>query len=119
MKRFLLAALTLFLWVAPAHATTGLICSSAGDRPIHLALAISHTAVPAVVSARLTDTRRDVPVVTAQSWFDTSEIRVDLVDNNAMRHEARLRAAWRPKSASYDGVIWRNGQRRWIRCREG
>ena len=111
------AAGTCLLAAAPAQATTGLICRTAGDRPIHLALVISHTAVPAVVSARLTDNRREVPVVTAQSWFDPNEIRVDLVDRNAMRHEARLRAVARGRS--YDGTLWRNGQRRWIRCREG
>jgi hypothetical protein len=80
---------------------------------------ISHTVVPAVVSARLTDRGRDVPVVTAQSWFDEREVRVDLVDRNAMRHEARLRASWRPSTRSYDGSLWRDGQRRWVRCREG
>ncbi|HET9336955.1 MAG TPA: hypothetical protein VFO12_11195 [Sphingomicrobium sp.] len=117
MKKLLL--LSGLLIAAPAQATTGLICSTAGKAPIQLALAISHTAVPAVVSARLTDNRRDIPVVTAQSWFDQSEIRLDLVDRNAMRHEARLRATWRAASKSYDGSLWRNGTRRWIRCREG
>lgn len=113
----LLATGTILLAAGPANATTGLVCSTAGDRPIHIALVISHTAVPAVVSARLTDNRRQVPVVTAQSWFDSGEVRIDLVDRNATRHEARLRAVARGKS--YDGTLWRNGQRRWVRCREG
>ena len=117
MKRFILLAASALLLPAPALATTGLVCSTAGSRPIHLALVISHTAVPAVVSARLTDNRRQVPVVTAQSWFDDKEVRVDLVDRNAMRHEARLRAVKQGKG--YDGSIWRNGKRRWIRCQEG
>ena len=102
---------------SPAAATTGLICNTAGSQPLHIALAISHTAVPSVVSARLTDNRQEVPVVTAQSWFDPREVRVDLVDRNATRHEARLRATRRGKA--YDGSIWRNGKRRWIRCQEG
>jgi hypothetical protein len=106
------------LIAAPAQATTGLVCNTAGDRPIHLALVISHTAVPAIVSARLTENGRDVPVVTAQSWLDTNEVRVDLVDRNALRHELRLRATWRSDSRSYDGSLWRGGQRRWVRCRE-
>ena len=115
MKRilFTLAALC----AAPANATTGLICSTAGPPSIHLALAISHTAVPAIVSARLTDNRRDVPVATAQSWFDDKEVRVDLVNRNATRHEARLRATKR--GTAYDGTVWRGGKRRWVRCREG
>lgn len=117
MKRltFVIAVLA----AAPASATTGLLCSTGGPPLIHLALAISHTAVPAVVSARLTDNRREVPVVTAQSWFDPQEVRVDLVDRNAMRHEARLRARWNASARGYDGSLWRNGKRRWVRCREG
>jgi hypothetical protein len=118
MKRTLLA-LAAMLLAAPATATTGLICSTAGSPPVHLALAISHTAVPSVVSVRLTDNRREVPVAPAQSWFDKSEVRVDLVDRNAMRHEARIRATWRLSSRSYDGSLWRNAKRRWVRCREG
>ena len=109
----------MLLAATPASATTGLVCSTSASRPQHLALVIGHTAVPAVVSARLTDNRREVSVVVAQSWFDSSEVRVDLVDRNAMRHEARLRATWRTASRSYDGTLWREGRRRWIRCREG
>ncbi len=119
MKYALAIAGLTMLGATPAHATGGLVCSTAGSSPLNLALVISHTAVPAVVSVRLTDNRRVVPVVTAQSWFDSSEVRVDLVDRNATRHEARLRATWRHASRSYDGAIWRNGKRRWIRCREG
>jgi hypothetical protein len=107
------------LVATPAQATGGLTCSSAGASPVTLELVISHTAVPAVVSARLIEGGRDVPVMTAQSWLDPSEIRLDLTDRNAMRHEARLRATWRAKSQSYDGTLWRGGKRRWIRCREG
>ena len=117
MKWILLAGAAALLMSAPAHATTGLVCSTAGDRPVHIALVISHTAIPAVVSARLTDNHRDVPAVTAQSWFDANEVRVDLVDRNAMRHEARLRAA--RNGSVYDGSLWRDGRRRWVRCREG
>jgi hypothetical protein len=114
-----LILLPVFLGISvPAQATGGLTCRTAGARPIQLSLVIGHTAVPSVVSARLTDSGREVPVVTAQSWFDPAEIRIDLVDRNAMRHEARLRAMWRGGSRSYDGSLWRNGKRNWVRCRE-
>lgn len=116
MKRLLL--LPAMLAATPAYATGGLMCSTAGPPPINLSLVISHTAVPAVVSARLTDNRRQIPVVTAQSWLDPHEVRVDLVDRDATRHEARLRATWRPATRSYDGSLWRGGKRRWVRCRE-
>ena len=52
-----------------------MICRTAGANPIQVALVISHTAVPAVVSARLTDRGRDIAVVTAQSWFEPGEVR--------------------------------------------
>jgi hypothetical protein len=101
----------------PAYATGGLVCRTAGANPTVLALVISHTAVSSVVSARLTDNRREVPVALAQSWLDPNEVRVDLTDKNAMRHELRLRAS--KNGLFYDGSLWRGGQRRWVRCREG
>ncbi|MEO7239815.1 MAG: hypothetical protein ABIW16_00280 [Sphingomicrobium sp.] len=116
MTKLLIALPLLLLAATPAEATGGLICRTSGQRPIEVALVISHTAVSAVVSARLSDNRRDVPVSLAQAWLDQREVRVDLVDKQAMRHELRLRAA--SKGRGYDGVLWRLGQRRWVRCRE-
>ena len=118
MKRVFLIFPAMLCLAAPAQATTGLVCST-GELPIHLSMTIGHTAVPAVVSARLIDNRREVPVIIAQSWLDPNGVRVDLIDRNGMRHEARLRATWRAATRSYDGSLWRNGKHRWIRCREG
>ena len=117
MKKTLLAAPLIFLAATPAQATGGLVCRTAGSRPVEVALVISHTAVSAVISARLTDNRRDVPVSVAQSWLEPGEVRLDLVDKNAVRHELRLRA--KKNGSFYDGSLWRHGQRRWVRCREG
>jgi hypothetical protein len=116
MKKLMPLPLIALLFPTPAYATGGLVCRTAGPRPIEVALVISHTAVAAVVSARLTDDGRQIPVALAQSWLEPKEVRVDLTDKNAMRQELRLRA--RANGARYDGSIWRNGQRRWIRCRE-
>ncbi len=112
----LLAALASINIAAPAHASGGLLCRTAGARPIDLRLVISHTAVSTVVSARLTDAGREVPVALAQSWIEPGEVRVDLVDRNAQRHELRLRA--RKNGRAYDGSLWRGGRRHWVRCRE-
>ena len=117
MKKLMLVAPLLLLVATPAHATGGLICRTAGANPIELALVISHTAVPSVVSARLTDNGRGVAVRVAQSWLERSEVRIDLTDPNAIRHELRLRA--KLNGRVYDGSLWRNGVRRWVRCREG
>ena len=114
----LLIALPLALAIAtPAQATGGLVCRTAGVKPVEAWLVISHTAVPAVVSARLSDNGRNVPVKVAQSWLEPNEVRIDLTDPNAMRHELRLRA--KINGRVYDGSLWRNGIRRWVRCREG
>ena len=119
MKSMIGFAALALIAAAPAQASGGLMCRTAGPRPVTLALVVSHTAVPAVVSTRLTDNGRAIPAQTAQSWLDPTELRIDLTDRNAQRHEARLRATWRAGSRSYDGSIWRDGQRRWVRCREG
>ena len=116
MKKLLLVAAATQLASTPANATGGLLCSTAGARNVSLALVVSHTAVPSIVSARLTDGGREVPVALAQSWLDPAEMRVDLVDPNAMRHEVRLRVT--RQGDHYDGSLWRHGKRRWVRCRE-
>ena len=114
----LLLALPLAIFAAtPAHATGSLICNTAGPRPIEVHLVIGHNVVSSVFQARLYDIEREVPVKVAQAWMEPNELRVDLVDPNAERHELRLRA--KRRGDHYDGSIWRHGKRRWIRCEEG
>jgi hypothetical protein len=109
-------ALLCMLIAAPAHATGGLTCRTAGARPIEVVLVISHTVIPSVVSARLRDGRSNVTVRVAQSWLDSNGLRLDLVDSNAIRHELRLRA--NRDGQAFDGTLWRGGKHRWVRCRE-
>ena len=116
MKRFIAGPVLILLAATPAHATAGLVCQTAGTPSIEAAVVIGHTAVQSIVSARLLDNGRNIPVRVAQSWLEPNEIRLDLVDPNAVRHELRLRAKW--SGRAYDGSIWRNAKRRWIRCRE-
>ena len=117
MKKFLISMPLMLALSAPAHATGGLVCRTAGAAPIELSLVTGRAAVETVVSARLRDRGRNVPVAVAQSWLEPSEIRLDLVDPNAMRREARILA--RKNGRYYDGSIWRGGRRSWVRCREG
>jgi hypothetical protein len=116
-KILILAAALTAAVAAPAHATGGLVCRTAGAKPVEVSLVVGPTAVSSVVSARLTDRGRGIPVQIAQSWLEPTELRLDLVDPNAARHELRLRVA--RKGDAYDGSLWRLGQRRWVRCREG
>ena len=116
MKLLIPAALVNLVIVSPAYATGGLICRTAGGRPVEAAITISHTVVPSVVSARLRDGNRNVQVRVAQSWLDARELRLDLVDATALRHELRLRV--KGDGRTYDGTLWRRGQHWWVRCRE-
>jgi hypothetical protein len=116
MNKSLLLLPMLLAIAAPAQATGGLTCRTAGARPLEVSLVIGHTAVSSIVSANLRDNGRRVPVSVAQSWLEPSELRLDLADPNAMRREARLLA--KKNGRFYDGSILRGGQRRWVRCRE-
>jgi len=116
MNKSLLLIPMVLPFAAPAQATSGLTCRTAGSRPLEVSLVIGHTAVSSVHSARLRDNGRIVPVSVAQSWLEPSELRLDLADSNATRREARLLA--KKNGRFYDGSIWRGGQRRWVRCRE-
>jgi hypothetical protein len=116
MHKIVLLAAAGVAVASPAHASGGLLCRTAGPRPIEVSLVISHTAVPVVVSARLTDRGRAVPLSLAQAWIDRDELRLDLTDPNATRRELRLLA--KANGRYYDGSIFRGGERRWVRCRE-
>jgi hypothetical protein len=116
MKKFIVGALFSSMIAAPAAATGGLTCRTPDPRPIELSLVISHTIVSSVVSASLREGRSNVPVRIAQSWLDPSELRLDLVDPNALKHELRLRV--KRYGETFDGTLWRGGKKRWVRCRE-
>src|SRR5215208_1373407 len=112
MRKSLAVLAVSLLIAAPAHATGGLLCRTGGSHPIEVGLVIGHTVASSIVSARLRDGGAEVPVHIAHSWLDANELRLDLVDSNAIRHELRLRA--KRKRLTYDGSVWRGSNRRWI-----
>ena len=116
MNKSLLLLPMLLAIAAPAQATGGLTCRTAGARPLEVSLVIGRTAVSSVVSANLRDNGGRVPVSVAQSWLEPSELRLDLADPNVMRREARLLA--KKYGRFYDGSLVRSGRSQWIRCRE-
>lgn len=101
---------------APAHATGGLICRTAGPRPIQVSVGFGHVPGSPLILTQLLDNGRTVPVKSAQWWLDNSEVRLLLVGPNAMREELLLRA--KRNRWTYDGSLWRSGKRHWVRCRE-
>jgi len=116
MNKLLLCPLLAVVAATPAHATSGLTCTSAGPNPIEVGLVIGNNAVPAVGQARLYENGRDIPVSLAQSWIEGGTIRVDLTDPNVERHELRLSVT--SKGDVYEGSLWRGGKRHWVRCEE-
>jgi hypothetical protein len=105
------------LAATPLEATGGLVCRTAGARPVEVSVGFGHVPGSPLILARLIDAGRNVPVSSAQWWLEQSEVRLLLVAPNAHRQELLLRA--RRNGHFYDGTVWRNGKRRWIRCREG
>jgi len=118
MEKLLLASLLALLASTPAFATGGLMCRTGGSRPIEVSLGFAHApGAPLLKDAtRLRDNGRNIPVTTPQWWLDDSELRLLLSDPNAMRRELILKT--RRNGQVYDGSLWRNGVRRWVRCRE-
>ena len=101
---------------APAHATGGLVCRTAGARPIEVSLGFGHVPGSPLILVRLLDAGRNVPVSAAQWWLDNQEVRALLIGTGAHKQELLLRA--KRTGYVYDGSLWRYGKRRWIRCCE-
>lgn len=117
MTKLCLALPLALLVAAPAHATGGLLCRTAGPRPIEVRMGFGHVPGSPLILTRLSDAGREVRTKPAQWWLDRAEVRLLLVDPDARREELRLTA--RRNGPVYDGSLWRSGKRRWVRCREG
>ena len=115
MKR-LLIALLLVLSASPALATGGFVCRTAAAPPLIVSLGFGHVPGSPLILIRLTDSGRQVPVQSAQWWLDDKEMRLVLINPDAMRVELTMRA--RRNGYVYDGSVVRGGRSRWVRCRE-
>ena len=109
-------AVAAFGLATPAQATGGLVCRTAGSKPIEVSLGFGHVPGSPLILVRLLDAGRNVPVSAAQWWLDNQEVRVLLISTGALKQELVLRA--RRTGFVYDGNLWRSGKRRWVRCRE-
>jgi hypothetical protein len=116
MRRILLALLLVIAAPSPAHATGGLVCRTAAPSRIVVSLGFPHGFGAPLFLTRLRDNGRDVPVSAPQWWLDNSEVRLLLFKPNEHRQELLLKA--KRRGHAYDGSLWRNGKRRWVRCRE-
>ena len=116
MKKLLLTLPLALLAVSPAKATGGFVCRTAGADPIEASVGFGHVPGSPLILTRLTDRGRIVPARSAQWWLDNDELRLLLIGEDAMREELLIRAA--RNGHVYDGSLWRDGKRRWVRCRE-
>lgn len=117
MKTLLLALPVLFL-AAPALATGGFTCRTAGPKPVVVSVGFGHVPGAPLLTdvTRPRDNGRNVPVIAPQWWLDGTELRLLLVDPSAMLREAIIKA--KRAGRGYDGSLWRGGKRRWVRCLE-
>ena len=115
MNKAVLAAVLLVL-ATPAHATGGFVCRTAGAAVIEVSVGFGHVPGTPLIARRLLDQGREVPVTDAQWWLDEQELRLLLVSPHAHRQEVLVKA--KRNGHAYDGSLWRNGEQRWVRCRE-
>ena len=116
MKKINCAILLALAAPAPAYATGGLVCRTAGSRPVEVSLGFGHVPGAPLILARLLDNGQSIPARSAQWWLDNDEVRLLLIDPDARQQQLLLKA--RRKGHAYDGSLWRDGRRRWVRCRE-
>jgi hypothetical protein len=116
MKKAILCAAAIAGFAAPALATGGLVCRTAGPRHIEVSVGFGHVPGSPLVLTQLVDNGRQVPVRQAQWWLDSSEIRLLLIAPDGRREELVLRA--KRNGRVYEGSIWRAAKRAWVRCRD-
>ncbi len=116
MKLAIPAAMLLAAAAAPAFATSGVQCRPQSGRGPTLDLVVGHGVGPALVAARLDGKAMAV----AQSWIDQRYLWLDLVDSNATRYEAKLRAVFQPRLRGRPaiGTLVRAGRTYRVRCVE-
>ena len=116
MKPFLIALSFALFTATPAQATGGFVCRTAGAGPIEASMGFGHVPGSPLIVTRLTEGGREVPSRPAQWWLDDKELRLLLIAEDALREELTIRA--KRSGSVYDGSVWRNGKKRWVRCRE-
>ena len=105
MKLRLLATALALTAAGPALASGGLTCRTGGARAVQVDLAYGHVFGTGLVSSRLLDGGRNIPVEHPQWWLDRNEVRLVLTGPGAIREELRLVA--KRNGEFFDGSIWR------------
>lgn len=125
--RYAIAAAAL-MCSTPTLATGGFECRPLTGSGPALTVGIGHGlslrpfAVWIREGKRVLSTNRDDinPLTLGQTWIDGEYLWLDLMDTNALRFEAKLRATFRPKIRGRPaiGTLVRNGRTWRVRCEE-
>jgi hypothetical protein len=114
-------ALALLFLAAPALATGGFDCRATDGSNIGISGSLGRVVGNPLLGAslqlgeRTLSTAGDRPeIAVGRSWIDEREIRVDLIDPQALRFEAQLRARMTRSGAT--GTLVREGRTYRVRC---
>ncbi len=125
MRLALPAALIALTCAAPALATGGYQCRPVSGTGPSLSVVTGHAVAPVVVQASVTESGRTFTtagegarLAVAQSWIDTEGLKLDLVDAQVTRYEARLRARFVKTKFGREarGTLSRGGRVHQVRC---
>ncbi|HEY0043544.1 MAG TPA: hypothetical protein VGB62_03235 [Allosphingosinicella sp.] len=124
--RFALPAVLIALTAAaPALATGGYQCRPVSGAGPSLSVVTGRTVAPVVVQASIVESGRTFTTAgegarlsVAQSWIDEDGIKLDLIDAQATRFEARLRARFVKTRFGREatGTLSRGGRVYRVRC---
>ncbi|MDQ4087824.1 MAG: hypothetical protein M3177_07435 [Pseudomonadota bacterium] len=122
MRRTLLFTAPLLLLASPALATGGFRCEARDGSNLAISGTIGRVIGNPLGGASLhvgeqtiSTTDAEPQIAIGRSWIDEREIRVDLIDANAQRFEAQLRA--RPtRNGTATGTLIRHGRTHRVRC---
>ena len=122
MKCAFLLSVPLLFAAAPALATGGFDCRTTDGSRIIMSGTIGRVVGTPLIAAHLQIDGRTLgtndpapQIAIARSWIDEREIRVDLIDAQAERFEAQLRARIMTRGGA-TGTLVRNGVRHPVRC---
>ena len=125
MRLAIPAAMIALVYAAPALATGGYQCGPVRGGGPSLSVITGHAVAPSVVQASITEGGRTVStagqsarLAIAQSWIDGEGLKLDLVDAQATRYEARLRARFVKTKFGREaaGTLSRGGRVHQVRC---
>ena len=110
--------LPLLVLGAPANATGGMTCRTAGPQIVEINLGFGHVPSAGLFLSRLSLDGKEIEVEAPQWWMNGVELRLALVSRLTGDNVAILKATWNETTHSYDGTLEREKHKRWIRCRE-